>query len=79
MSISTQFMLFLHLDTIFGIGMGLLKMSCLYPGILSNQRQRKKPCLCLMADLWTICSPRFLFNIVFFFCFEHQLNDLFVT
>lgn len=39
--------LFLHLDTIFGVGM---KMSQLYPGILSNQGQNKKSYLYLMPD-----------------------------
>lgn len=58
-----SYVLILRLDIIFGIGMVLLKVSQPYPGIFSNQRQKKSSCLCLMSDLWTICSLRFVFNI----------------
>lgn len=57
------YVLTLPLDIIFGIGMDLMKMSQPYRGILSNQRRKKSSCLYLMSDPWTICSPRFVFNI----------------
>lgn len=51
------YVLFLHLDTIFGVGMN---MTQLYPGILSNQRQKKKSYLYLIPDHWSICFARFV-------------------
>lgn len=55
---------FVTIGTTLGIGMDRVKRNQLYPGIPTDQGQKKWVPVCLKSHLWTIYSPRLLFNII---------------